>query len=78
MEDRLLLGEKQKIGNKNIGRTDLELLLIFILPIYLILPFNLSLNLLTCTGGYLCRSFLLENHACLRVFTAGKDNKNKT
>lgn len=28
LEERLLLGEKQKIGTKNIGRTDLKLLLI--------------------------------------------------
>lgn len=77
LEERLLLGEKQKIGTKN-SKDWLKITFNFILPIYLILPFNLSLNLLTCTEGYLCRSLLLENRACLRVFIAGKDNKNKT
>jgi len=76
--DRLLLWGKQKIRPKNIGRIDLALLFIFVLPINLVILFNHVLNLLTCTEGCLYRSLLLENHAYLRAFTGGKDNKNET
>lgn len=77
--DTIFLWGKQKIGPKNTGRIDLTLLFIFILPpINLILLFNLLLDLLTCTEDCLYRSLLLENHACLRGFIGGKDNKNNT